>query len=352
MQIVIVAGGGGARLWPYSTDNKPKQFVPLIGDKPSFLKVYEYLTEAFALENIWVNINQRHIQFLQELIPDYPLDRILIEPEKRDTYAAYTALAAKLSHTVGEEEPIIFVTSDEFFQTQATVDQFISSLQSISAALKQKEFDMVTLGIRPSYANVNYGYIEIDEADKARAYFEVVKVKRYREKPNLETAQEFVAQGNFVWHKCTPSLTYKSLKKNLQSLDPVTLSILEQIRETGEIRRDLFQQIPKTSIEYAVMEKIDSIGVKCFEAEDWVEAGNWGTAKNFLPALNQNPHQIEIEGQNNKVKLTDPSRKVAFVGVSNLVLVESEEGILVVNPDHAAKVKDVANYFANLNENT
>lgn len=349
MQIIIVAGGGGTRLWPLSTNHLPKQFAHIVGEKSSLEKVYEYVSGVFDKDQIWVNTNEKYKDLLSKTLPNLSEDHMLLEPEKRDTFPALAAQAAKVSHFTGDKEPIIFVTSDEFFDTQESSQKFMNALKKIGETLEKNIYDIITVGIKVTSPNVNYGYIEVEPDHNQNRYDEVVPVARFTEKPEKEKAEEFMNTGNYLWHKMNPSFNFAKMKEMLKEIDPKSLEILLDIEKTGVIDPEKYSQLPKISIDYQIMERTNNIGVIGLDVDDWVDIGNWGIAKKYLPKIEENKFQIEMEGHNNSVKLLDPNRKVAFVGVSDIMLVESEEGILVLNPAQAAQVKKAAEYFENLN---
>lgn len=345
MQIIIVAGGGGTRLWPLSTESLPKQYVPIVGDKSSLEKVYEYVSSVFSEDQIWVNTNVKHADLLAKTLPKLSKNRMLLEPEKRDTFPALAAQAAKVSHFTSDKEPIIFVTSDEFFDTESSALKFMSALKKIGETLEKNIYDIITVGIKVTSPNVNYGYIEVESNYNDDRYNEVVPVNRFTEKPELEKAQEFLSSGNYLWHKMNPSFNFAKMKEMLAKIDPKSLEILLEIEKTGVIEPEKYRELPKISIDYQIMERTDNIGVIGLDVDDWVDVGNWGIAKKYLSKIQENDFQVEMKGENNTVKLQNPNRKVAFVGVSNIMLVESPEGILVLEPSFAAEVKKVAEYF-------
>lgn len=345
MQIIIVAGGGGTRLWPLSTDTLPKQYVPIVGKKSSLEKVYEYVSQVFSKDQIWVNTNVKHAELLAKTLPTLSKDRMLLEPEKRDTFPALAAQAAKVSHFTSDKEPIIYVTSDEFFESEQSASKFMEALKKIGQTLEQDIYDIVTLGIKVTSPNINYGYIEVQPTDNDRRYQDVVPVVRFTEKPELEKAQEFMTSGNYLWHKFNCSFNFAKMKQMLAEIDPKSLEILLEIEKTGVIDPQKYRELPKISIDYQIMERTKNIGVIGLDVDDWIDVGNWEIAKKYLDSVDQNEMQVQMKGDNNSAKLHNPNRKVAFVGVSNIMLVESPEGILVLEPSMAAEVKKVAEYF-------
>lgn len=345
MQIIIVAGGGGTRLWPLSTDSLPKQFAPIIGSKSSLEKVYEYVASSFPKENIWVNTNAKHADLLAKTLPDLPKDKMLLEPEKRDTFPALAAQAARVSHFTNDKEPIIFVTSDEFFDTDESGAKFMEALKKIGEALEKDIYDIVTVGIKVSSPNINYGYIEVQPEYNDVRYDQVVPVARFTEKPEKETAQEFMSSGNYLWHKFNCSFNFAKMKQMLSEIDPKSLEILLEIEQTGVINPERYKDLPKISIDYQIMERTKNIGVIGLDIEDWVDLGNWEIAKKYISKEIAEHKQLELGGNNNTAKLKTLNKKVAFVGVSNLMLVETDEGILILEPSMAAEVKKVAEYF-------
>ena len=124
------------------------------------------------------------------------------------------------------------------------------------------------------------------------------------------------------------------------------VEVAETIYQKGKIEPEDYQKIPKTSFDYAISEKTDSLGVISLDLF-WEDLGSWEAAEKYLPNLEENQNHFQIAGNNNKVKLSNPNKKVAFVGVSDLILVESEDGLLIINPRSSSEVKKVAEYFEN-----
>ncbi|GAB4149718.1 MAG: mannose-1-phosphate guanylyltransferase [Patescibacteria group bacterium] len=350
MQIVISCGGGGTRLWPLSNQQTPKQFAPILDGESLLAKTYRRLTKKFNSSQIWVTTNQLYRDLVIDILPeDFDSSHVLTEPEKRDTFAAIAAGAAVVAKHTSRQEPLIFLPCDDWLPYESDEDKFNDSLLLIEQALNSDNFDFVTVGIKPAYPNPQLGHLEIDSELSHTAYQEVVPVKSFKEKPDMITAVRFAESGNYFWHKHNPSFTFDSLVRNLKLHMQEAVEVVEKIYTDGEIDPVTYGQLPKTSIDYAMLEKAERIGMIAMDIV-WEDIGNWEVVNKYLPGLDTNVKQFEIMGQGNKVKLSDSSRKVAFVGVSNLMLIESPEGILVIDPRYNSETKKVAEYFENLKE--
>ncbi len=347
MQIIIVAGGGGTRLWPISNPKTPKQFVPIVDNESLLLKTYKRLLRDFDSKDIWVNTNEKYLNQAKACLPaDFPDDHFILEPEKRDNYAAVISAGALVSHKTSENEPLIFVPCDDLVTEEESIQNFNNGLKRIAISLEKGEFDVITVGVKPTYPCINYGYIEIDDSDVEKCFEETVEVVNFKEKPDEETATKFLTSGNYLWNKFNHSFTFKKLKEKLAKLDPETLKIMEHFEHTGFIDRSEYAKIPKIAFDYAVLERIDKLGVVGISMQ-WEDLGNWEVVEKYLPPVDKepNPNLIQFGGENNKVRIVKNQKRVAFVGVSNLLLVESDEGILIINPKNSKDIKKVSEYF-------
>jgi mannose-1-phosphate guanylyltransferase len=347
MQIIISCGGGGTRLWPLSTKATPKQFVPILDNESLLTKTYKRLVRKFSPQDIWVITNVAYKGLIRDLLPkDVPDTHILTEPEKRDTFPAIVSAAAVVAHHTSQDEPLIFVPCDDWMK-EDDENEFNEALEKISQSLASGEFDFITVGIKPTFPNPQYGHIEIDPSQREASEVKVVPVRSFKEKPDLETATKFNAAGNYFWHKHNPSFTYRSLITELQRLMPEYLELVTDTYVSGSIDPANFVKLPKIAIDYAILEKVERIGAIVMRI-NWDDVGSWETVEKYLPtleSLDHNPKQIELAGSGNKVRLHNPERKVAFVGVSNLLLVESADGILIIDPKYSAETKKVSEYF-------
>lgn len=342
MQIIISAGGTGTRLWPLSTSRQPKQFSPIIDEQTLIKKTYNRLVKQIPIKNIWISTNEKYIDWIEKCIPGFDPAKIIVEPAKKDTFAATCANAAIVASRTSRDETIINIQADAFIHAEDE-DQYLQALHKIDLAITQGEFDMMTLAIKPFFPNIGLGYLEVDAQNKESVFENPALVTRFTEKPTLEIANKFIEQGNYFWHWGTYSFTFNKLIEQVSKLQPESLDLVEKIFRTSQIDFETYNQFPKMALEFAITEKLKSLGVLALDIF-WDDIGTWKTVYNYLPNLHEHT-ALELAGSGNKIKSNTSGRKVAFVGVSDLLLVETEEGILVINPEMHAEVKKVAEYF-------
>jgi mannose-1-phosphate guanylyltransferase len=342
MQLIINAGGTGTRLWPISTSHTPKQFTDIVGTKTLFRQTYERILPLLNNNNIWVSTNQKFLHFVLKDIPNFPLDRIILEPSKRDTFAAISSSAAIVAANSNDTETIVNIQSDAFLPAQDE-SKYLDGLRQIDVAIQSGQYKFTSIGVKPKFANTGLGYIETAEKPNSVDGGHIVKVLRFTEKPDQNTADQFVASGKYYWHWGTHSFSYRNLLEEIRTKSPESIVALDQLYSTKQMLEESFVNLPKIAFETVITEKIDSLGIVALDV-DWDDIGTWETVAKALPMLDS-IDQIELDGSNNKVKLENKEIKVAFVGVSNLVLVQTKDGIMVIDPKKANHVKAVSQQF-------
>lgn len=342
MQIIISAGGTGTRLWPLSTSKQPKQFSKIIDDQTLIEKTYNRLKKKIPISNIWVSTNEKYVDLVTQCLPGFDKSKIIIEPAKKDTFAAICANAAVVSAHTSINETIINIQADAYIHPESD-EQYLESLFKIDSTIQFGDYKFLTLAIKPYFPNTGLGYLEISPSQKVTVFEKAVPVTRFTEKPDLKTANQFIEQGNYFWHWGTHSFTYKNLLEEVTKYSPESVNLLNNIVKDGQIDSDTYNQFHKISFENAITEKTDSLSVIALDIF-WDDIGTWKTVYNYLPNLHAS-NALELAGSGNKVKTSASGRKIAFVGVSDLLVIETEEGILIINPEMHAEVKNVAQYF-------
>ena len=253
-QIIIMAGGVGSRFWPMSTPDYPKQFIDVMGVGRSLIQLtVDRLKPICPVDNMWVVTNEKYIRIVKEQIPDMPVDNILAEPEARNTAPciAYACWKIQKKHP---DANIVVTPSDALVINTSEYQRVLSKALSYT-------FDknaIVTIGIKPSRPETGYGYIAAAEPTSVD---EIYKVEAFKEKPNLETAEQYLAAGNYYWNAGIFVWNIDTISKAIRTFQPQLASIMDEMapsfytEQEKEVVGKLFPTCEKISIDYAVMEK-------------------------------------------------------------------------------------------------
>jgi mannose-1-phosphate guanylyltransferase len=344
MQVIINAGGEGSRLWPLSTKASPKQFANILDHESLLQKTYFRLLRRFRSDQIWVTTNQKHrILVGQQLGPNFQGNNILTEPERRDTFAAVIAHSALVSGKTSKDEVLVFISSDHHFDSSVDYDNYIKTFDLVNDSLKANEYDIILPATKPYYPATGYGYIKFDTNSKAK----VNPVLAFKEKPNLAVAEKFVASKEYYWNLGYFAFKYSSLEKIITEFYPDLIKVLDNIAKTQTISQEDYSQIQKDSFDIAILEKAHNLGTVDMNLSTWDDLGNFETLYDYYPKLENSEVFYQADGDGNKAIVADGT-KIAFAGVSNLLVIQNTNGILVINPKKSSsKVKEIAAKFDN-----
>lgn len=274
--VVIMAGGIGSRLWPLSTPERPKQFIDVLGVGKSLLQLtVERFLPVCAPDRFWVVTSGKYVDLVREQLPAVPQDQILAEPEARNT----APCIAYASWKIIRRDPganIVVTPADALV---LRTDIFAETIRKALAYTAESDA-IVTVGITPVRPETGYGYIHAAEAVKGQ----VVKVSEFREKPDLETAKAYLADGHYVWNAGIFVWNVKTIVSELRAHAPQIAGVMDALSPSfftpDEPRslRELFPTCEKVSVDYAVMEKSDRIHVIAEEL-GWSDLGSWGSVQ-------------------------------------------------------------------------
>lgn len=340
---VILAGGRGERFWPLSTAARPKQLLPLVGERPLLAQAVERMHGLMPPENIYVITNADLVAATVAAVPEVPRANIIGEPMGRDTAPA-VGLATALIKARDPEGVFCILTADHVI---GGVPAFQDILRQ-SLKLASEEDVLLTLGIAPTFPCTGYGYIEagpvLHETDTLRFY----EAKRFVEKPDLATAQHYLESGRYFWNSGMFIWSVRSIEAAFeQHHPPVAAMIRALVPAVGTPRfekalRDAFAKVEKISVDYAVMEKVDNL-LMARGAFTWDDVGSWPALANHVPADADGNVVLgdgaAVHSRNNVVYSRD--RLTALVGVENLVVVHAEGVTLVCHKDRAQDVKQM-----------
>lgn len=347
---VIMAGGGGTRLWPLSRKACPKQMLQVFEGKSLFEIALERLEGVFEKDHIFVVTVADQVQALSGLSPDLPLQNFLIEPMPRGT-AAVVAMAAASLKKINPNAVIAILTADHFIQNVA---DFRDTL--ISAYRLAKTDVLVTLGIQPTFPSTGYGYIERGEQITSVDYVKAFKVTRFLEKPSEMRAIEFLHNGKFSWNSGMFIWKVDTILAELKNYMPElfgTLHKLTPLLVSDHSSPDFYEQwasIKPQTIDYGIMEKSDKVVVIPAGTLGWNDVGSWDSLFEVLtPDLNGNiiinAQHIGMETDNTMVYSTSKERMVVTIGTKNMIIVDTPDALLICPRGDSQQIKEVVKYL-------
>ena len=285
-----MAGGIGSRFWPYSREDKPKQFLDLLGVGKTLIQMtYERFKVVDPEARFWVVTSKEYVHWIKEQLPSIPDDQILAEPAPRNTAPCISYAIWKIKARFGQCN-IVVTPSDAFV---SSIDLFAVTIRKALKFTGSGKPSIVCVGIKPTGPNTGYGYIEISPETEAQAIDnqgDIVKVASFREKPDLETAKRYVSAGNYFWNAGIFVWNTLTVESEIRAYAPGIAVIMDEISpafftpsEETELAR-LFPTCEKISIDYAVMEK--SPHVWCIPADwPWDDLGSFAAIEKVTGRL-------------------------------------------------------------------
>ncbi len=347
---VIMAGGGGTRLWPLSRKAKPKQLLNLIGNRTLFQIAVDRLAGLFALEDIYIvtiadQAEQLHLQY-----PELQTQNFLIEPMPRGT-ASVVAMAAAAIQKRDPQGVMVVLTADHFIEN---VSGFQTVLKS-AFAVAQKGY-LVTLGIPPTYAATGYGYIENGPRLEQFTDSEVFDLKAFKEKPNLATAQNFLDKGGYSWNSGMFIWQVDVILDKFKMYMPDLYIKLSQIKNeigvdhTGTFFREIWESIHPETIDYGIMEKSDNCVVLPAGDLNWNDVGSWDSLFDVVsPDERGNfiigAQHLGFETSHSLICSNNPERLLVTIGMENVIIVDAGDALLMCPRGESQKVKELVNYL-------
>ena len=330
--IVIMAGGIGSRLWPLSTPSCPKQFIDILGVGKSLIQltVDRFLPLAEP-EHFWVVTSAAYVGLVKEQLPAIPEQQILAEPEARNTAPCIAYACTKIRARYPDAN-IVVTPADAIVLKTA---EFAAVLGSALAETAETDH-IVTVGIAPTRPETGYGYIHAVSAETGR----VVDVSEFREKPDLATAKEYLADGKYFWNAGIFVWNVRTIEAELRRHAPQIMGIMDRLapylytKEEAAQLAVLFPQCDKISIDYAVMEKSDKIRVIAADL-GWSDLGSWGSVKGHLKTDAAGNavvgEDVRLFGTEGTLVHAAGARTVVVDGLKDYIVVE-REGLLLICP--------------------
>lgn len=338
---LIMAGGRGERFWPKSRKNMPKQFLSLTDDGKTMIQLtVERILPLVALEDIFIATNRDYKELVRRQLPGLPEENILCEPVGRNTAPCIGLGAVHMAKKYGDAVMIV-LPSDHLIKYNTI---FLNTLGDACETAEQGD-NLVTLGITPDSPETGYGYIKFRPEDTLGCAF---AVDRFVEKPDLETAKEYLASEQYLWNSGMFIWKVSTILENLDRHLPETSAGLRRIGEAlgteefDQVLEKEFQAFPSESIDYGVMEKAEHIYILT-GAFGWDDVGSW-MAVGRIKKSNEfgnvvDGNAVTVETKNTIIQ--GGGKLIAAVGLENMIVVDTEDALLICDQGHAGEIKKV-----------
>jgi len=340
---VIMAGGTGTRFWPESREALPKQLLRIAGDKTLIERTVERIAPLAPIERLVIVTGDVIAAKMAAAVPHLPPENLLSEPLRRNT-APCVALAAKILHDRDPEAVVAVLAADHLIRHEELFRQILQAAMDVAA----REEALITLGIKPTYAETGYGYIQMGEACGVQDDAPYHRVQAFFEKPDAETAQRYLNDGRFLWNSGMFIFRADTLLRAAEKHMPEMTALIARVdgtRDSAEIKRcidEIYPRLEAVSLDKGIMEKADNLLV--FAADiGWSDVGSWTSMRDFIvPDDTGNiaqGHNICLEARNNTIYARQGL--VVAIGVDNLIIVHTPDATLVARHDDAQAIKQI-----------
>lgn len=342
---VIMAGGGGTRLWPVSRKNKPKQLLPLLGEETLFQSTVARLSNLFPPERILVVTIAEQMADMREQAPFIPSENYLIEPAPRGT-ASVVGFAAAILHQRDPQAVMVILPSDHHIRNRDLFHYLIKAAVDVA-----KTGYLVTLGITPTSPSTAYGYIQQGAQLEQKFNYPAYTVKKFIEKPNEKTAQQLIRTGDHSWNSGMFVWKTASIMAEFTRQMPALDDVLKQIiAADGPQRESAIQSLWPTlkveTIDYGIMENAERVAVLPASGLGWSDVGSWDSLfEVLLPDMTGNiainGQHLALETHNTLVYGEGSERLIVTIGMDDVVVVDTGDVLLICKSDQSQQVREV-----------
>ena len=341
---LIMAGGVGTRLWPFSRRNSPKPLLKLVGERTMFEHTMDRIAPLFQPEQIFVVTDARQVKLLVEHTPELPLENFIVEPHGRGT-APCIGLGAIHLHRRDPEAVMAVLTADHFI---ADTERFRRALTA--AAQVAAEGHLVTLGIAPSSPSTGYGYIKQGKSLGTVEGFSVFRAERFTEKPSRETAFHMVESGEYTWNSGMFLWRVDRILEEFQrQMEEFYVHLAEVEATLGTAGYEptlkrVWPQVDRQAIDYGVMERAEDVVVIPVDI-GWSDVGSWASLAELLSALeNEDKEGNVIVGPHVGIDTRDTlvfggKRLIATIGLEDMIIVDTDDAVLVCSREQEQEVR-------------
>jgi mannose-1-phosphate guanylyltransferase len=340
--VLIMAGGIGSRFWPKSRDHFPKQFLDILGTGQSLLQItYARFLKICPAEHIYIVTNSQYQDIILDQLQGISADQLICEPSRNNTAPCIAYASFKLAE-LNPDANLIIAPSDHFILFE---DVFVERLR-FALAYTQKHEVLVTLGISPIRPDTGYGYIQYGEEIENGIY----KVARFKEKPTLQKAQEYLADGNYLWNAGIFIWKASAIISALKKYTPVIHDLFESGKahyNTPDERAFIdknYASSPNISIDYAIMEQADNIYTIPVNF-GWSDLGTWASLHEAADKDAENnviaAKQVDLKDTQNSIIHINENKLAVIRGLDNFIVVDDGNALLIYPKDQEQEIKEV-----------
>lgn len=352
---VIMAGGGGTRLWPLSRKNRPKQMLRLIDERSLFQTSVQRLSEVFPLERVLVVTVEDQAAELQEQCPEIPVENYLLEPLPRGT-ASVVGLAAIDLQKRDPGAVMAILTSDHFIANEAGFRQLLRTAEQVA-----QQGYLVTLGIEPGYPATGYGYIQRGDSLGSYGGLEVYDALRFKEKPSEDQARQMLASRDHAWNSGMFVWRVDRILDEFHRQMPALSGALEEIAGAWgtpaqqRVLQTIWPQLKSETIDYGIMEGAQQVAVIPAAGLGWNDVGSWDSLFDVLDAdehgnIVMGGKHVGLDTSRSLVYVDQEHRLIVTIGVEDLVVVDTGDVLLVCHKDQAQKVRIIVDHLKKTGE--
>ena len=338
---LIMAGGQGTRFWPYSTFKEPKQFLNIVSDESLILQTFNRLNKIIPEENIFIVAHNRYLNATLDALPNFKKSNFIDEPVAKNT-APCLILSNIFLSKLNKEATLLVVPADHYIP-----DSQIFASQMKDAFKHAEKKNIVTFGIKPDSPHTGYGYIKFDRTQKGMINkSEFYNALDFKEKPDKKTAQTYLEEKNYLWNSGMFVYKLENFKQFLKEYSPYyydQYTDLENNFENKDKFYDLFKEIKPDSIDYALMERVKEVQISPVQFK-WNDVGSWSSVYDLKDKDKNGNAEKGISAMidtNNSMAFSTDDKPIAIIGLNNIVVVNTKNGILVSHIDKLQEVKQV-----------
>lgn len=345
--IVIMAGGSGTRLWPLSRKSQPKQFHAFLSDKTLLEETYDRAKGIVPETSIFISANEAYLEKILDIFPDFPKERLILEPSPRGTAPAIGLVAAVIEAAL-PGAIIATIASDHAIENQ---DAFTTAIKTAFSAVERNRDSLVVVGINPTSPDTGLGYIRMGERCRESGTEEIFSVNEFKEKPDQATAESYIANWRYLWNAGYFIFSAEAMLGWIDTYAPELAKITRTVSQLAkqdtlshEALADIYEHAPIEAIEPLIVEKLPAASRIVVPAPiRWSDIGSWSSLYEFFHARHGKESVIsgdciEYDGKRNLIYGTK-KRLIATFGVKDLVVVDTEDALLIADRRQSGDIK-------------